>query len=509
MRLPRTSGILLHPTSLPGKYGVGDFGPAAYEFVDYLESAGQRLWQVLPLGPTGYGDSPYQCFSAFAGNPLLISPERLVKDGLLAKSDLKSAPEFPDNAVEFGAVIPYRNALIDHAAHAFFQDADKDALHEFDTFCVHHGWWLHDYALYMAVKSVRDYSVWTKWEQALRLRKSEALMSWGEHLATPIRTIKFGQFQFFKQWAALRSYCGDRNIRIMGDIPIYAAHDSADVWANQDQFMLDGDGAPTAVAGVPPDYFSETGQLWGNPLYRWDRMSERGFDWWIARIRATLELVDIVRIDHFRGFESYWSVPAGEDTAVNGEWVDGPGDALFDAVHHALGDVPIAAENLGVITPEVEALRERHQLPGMAVLQFAFGKDAASSGLLPHTWTNNTIAYTGTHDNDTTIGWWKANNKTTTLDAKTLKRQRAYASRYLNLGDEKLHWACIRAVMASVADSAVFPLQDVLGLGHAARMNAPGSSGGGNWRWRFTKDQLKGKSAKRLRELTETYGRLS
>lgn len=508
MRLPRSSGILLHPTSLPGKYGIGDFGPAAYDFVQYLESAGQRLWQVLPLSPTGYGDSPYQCFSAFAGNPLLISPERLVDDGLLSKSDLKNAPDFPASAVEFGAVIPYRTALLDHAATAFFRDADADAKREFEAFCVEQGWWLHDYALFMSVKAIRGFAPWTEWEKGLRVREHDALRSWGDHLALPIQTIKFGQYQFFKQWAALRSACAQSGIRIMGDIPIYAPHDSADVWGNQPFFMLDTDGAPTAVAGVPPDYFSETGQLWGNPLYRWDRMAKNGFEWWIARIRATLDLVDIIRIDHFRGFESYWSVPAREETAVNGEWVDGPGDALFDAIRNALGELPIAAENLGVITPEVEALRERHGFPGMAVLQFAFGEDAASSGLLPHTWTNDTIAYTGTHDNDTTIGWWKANNKSTTLDAKTLKRQRAYAKRYLNLGDEKLHWSFIRAVMASVADTAIFPLQDVLGLGTAARMNAPGSSGGQNWRWRFTKDQIKGKSAKRLREFTETYGRL-
>jgi 4-alpha-glucanotransferase len=493
---------------LPGKYGIGDLGPAAYTFADYLESAGQRLWQVLPLGPTGYGDSPYQCFSAFAGNPLLVSPERLVSDGLLAKSNLKKAPEFSETLVNFGDVIPFRAALLEKAATAFFGVADDESASAYEAFCLQHGWWLDDYALFMAVKAARNYAAWTEWPPDLRARDPETLHVWHDKFAEPIRTTKFTQFQFWKQWHELRTYCAERDIRLMGDIPIYPPHDSADVWANQDLFQLNGDGTPSAVAGVPPDYFSATGQLWGNPLYDWDRVAERGFDWWIARIRETLALVDIVRIDHFRGFESYWSVPADEETAINGEWIPGPGDALFDAIHNALGELPIAAENLGVITDEVEALRERHELPGMAVLQFAFGEDAASSGLLPHTWTNNTIAYTGTHDNDTTIGWWKANEKNTTLDSKTLKRQRAYATRYMNLGDEELNWACIRTVMASVADTAIFPLQDVLGLGTMARLNAPGTSGGRNWRWRFTKKQLKGKSAKRLRELTETYGRL-
>jgi 4-alpha-glucanotransferase len=326
-------------------------------------------------------------------------------------------------------------------------------------------------------------------------------------LAGPIYALKFAQFQFFKQWRALRRYANERAIRIMGDIPIYVAHDSADVWSHPDLYFLDDAGAPTVVAGVPPDYFSATGQRWGNPIFRWDKLANRGFDWWIDRMRSTLRLVDIVRIDHFRGFEAYWEVPAAEPTAVNGRWVDGPRDSLFHALACALGELPIVAENLGLITEEVEALRHRMGFPGMAVLQFAFGKDAAHSGLLPHKWEHNTVAYSGTADNDTTLGWWRA-NRGTTQDRVSFRAQRDYAKRYLATSGKDIAWVCIRTVIVSVADTALFPLQDVLGLGSEARMNLPGSSGGLNWRWRFTWDQITGDATGRLRDLTEVYGRL-
>ncbi|MCC6489244.1 MAG: 4-alpha-glucanotransferase [Candidatus Hydrogenedentes bacterium] len=507
MRLTRSSGILLHPTSLPGRYGIGDFGAEAYRFIDFLQAAGQRVWQVLPLGPTGYGDSPYQCFSAFAGNPLMISPDRLAEDGLLDKQELTEPPAFPADRVDFGRVIGFKKDLIQKAGERFHASPDHPDQQAFAQFCLDENAWLSDYTLFMAMKHSNNWAPWNTWDEGITRRHEEALRYWGETLSAEIYILKFAQFQFFKQWSSLKAYANERGIRIMGDIPIYVAHDSADVWAHPDLFHLDDKGNPTVVAGVPPDYFSATGQLWGNPIYRWDLMAQRGYIWWTQRLRSTLKLVDLVRIDHFRGFESYWEVPATEQTAINGRWVAGPGDGLFHSLEHALGKLPIVAENLGVITDEVEALRHRHEFPGMAVLHFAFGTDAAHSGLLPHLWEADTVAYTGTADNDTTVGWWSEAGGST-QSKKDIRDARAYAKRYLNVTGKDIHWACIRILMASVADTVIFPLQDVLGLGSAARMNLPGSSGGSNWCWRVADNAVTSDMAAKLRELAEIYGRL-
>lgn len=496
----------MHPTSFPGRFGIGDLGDGAYRFVEWLERAGQRVWQVLPLGPTGYGDSPYQSFSTFAGNWLLISPERLVADGVLARSAIDDAPAFPSNKVDFGWVIDWKRKLLQQAADNFFANEAHSDHAAYEQFCRENDWWLSDYTFFMAVKEAQGGLPWNQWEEGVAKRYGLSLHEWGTRLGGPIRTLKFAQYHFFKQWSALKEFANARGVRIIGDIPIYVAHDSSDVWAHPELYRLDDAGNPSVVAGVPPDYFSATGQLWGNPIYRWDLHAERGFDWWIERIRATLRMVDWIRIDHFRGFEAYWEVPATEQTAVNGRWVDGPRDALFDTVRNALGDVPVVAENLGVITDEVEALRKRHGFPGMAVLQFAFGKDAAHSGLLPHKWEHDTVAYTGTADNDTTIGWWKAEGGST-QDRKAIKAERAYVKQYLDTSGKDIQWVCIRAVMASVADTAIFPLQDVMGLDADCRMNLPGSFGGHNWTWRYTEEQLTNESADTLRGLAEIYGR--
>ncbi|GMW00480.1 MAG: 4-alpha-glucanotransferase [Candidatus Hydrogenedentota bacterium] len=507
MKWPRLSGILLHPTSLPGPAGIGDLGEGAYRFVDFLREGGQQLWQVLPLGHTGYGDSPYQCFSAFAGNPLLISLPKLVDDGLIPRGALDELPATDPHLADYGAAFFHKWRLLESASESFFRNDSHPDRSAFETFCTGEAMWLDDYALFIALKQKHEYAPWTRWDTDIAKRKAAALKKCREELNREIATLKFVQFQFAKQWSALKAYCGSQGIRIMGDAPIYVAHDCADVWSRPDLFQLTPDGEPVVVAGVPPDYFSATGQLWGNPIYRWNRMKKNGFEWWISRMRTLLRTVDIVRIDHFRGFESYWEVPATESTAVNGRWVQGPGDALFEAIREALGDAPIAAENLGVITDEVEALRERQGFPGMAVLQFAFGHDAKHSGLLPHLWTPDTVAYTGTHDNDTITGWWR-NTGHNTHDSSYFDQIRAYASRYLNTDGHDIHWVAIRAVMASVANTVIIPLQDVMGLGSEARINLPGSGVGANWRWRYTADMLTSESAWRLRDLTDIYGRL-
>ncbi|MFA6241717.1 MAG: 4-alpha-glucanotransferase [Candidatus Hydrogenedentales bacterium] len=507
MKTQRCSGLLLHPTSLPGRFGIGDLGGEAYRFADFLAKYGQHVWQVLPLGHTGYGDSPYQCFSSFAGNPLLISPEMLAEDGLIDPRDIAKPPDFPLDRVDFGWVIDWKKALIAKAAAAFKDNPSHPDRAAFEHFCNAQNWWLSDYTLFMAAKQHHDGRPWTTWDDGLRQRSEEALRHWGEALSDSIFELKFVQFEFFKQWTALKRYCNERGIRILGDIPIYVAWDSADTWSHPDLFYLNDKGYPTVVAGVPPDYFCSTGQLWGNPLYRWDVMAQRGYFWWIQRIRATLSLVDIVRIDHFRGFESYWEVPADHDTAVHGRWLPGPGDNLFIAIRGAIGEVAIVAENLGIITDEVEALRHRLGFPGMAVMQFAFGTDAKHSGLLPHLWEHNTVAYTGTADNDTTVGWWSAKGGST-QSKKVVEGERAYAKKYLNTTGKDINWVCIRALMASVADTAVVPVQDILGLDSEARMNLPGSSGGSNWRWRCAEGMLNDSVGERLAELTEIYGRL-
>jgi len=504
---PRRSGILLHPTSLPGRYGIGELGPEAHRFVDFLSGAGQRLWQVLPLGPTGYGDSPYQCFSAFAGNPLLVSLDALVEDGWLRAEDLAPAPEFAADSVDYDAVAAFKLPLLDRAFRRFETEAEPADRAAFDAFREANASWLDDYALYMAVKEAQGGTEWTEWEEDIARRRPEALARWREERAGAVRARAFGQYLFFLQWQRLRERCRERDVALMGDIPIFVARDSADVWSHPQLFQLDEHGRPRVVAGVPPDYFSATGQLWGNPLYDWEEMARTGYGWWIERFRAALGLVDLVRLDHFRGFEAHWEIPAGEETAVNGQWVKGPGAALFEALREALGDLPIVAENLGVITPEVEQLRERFGFPGMAILQFAFGRDPEAGEFLPHNYPRNRVVYTGTHDNDTTVGWWTTSGAgDSTRGAEEVREERERALQYLDAEGREIHWAFIRAALASVADMAIVPLQDVLGLGSEARMNLPGRARG-NWRWRFSPESLTDGIRDRLKRMAELYGR--
>jgi 4-alpha-glucanotransferase len=509
MKFPRSSGILLHPTSLPGRLGIGDLGPEAYRFADFLVGAGQRIWQVLPLGPTGYGDSPYQCFSAFAGNPLLVSLEKLVAEGDLSPSDLANhLPVFPNHQVNFGWVVQHRLPLLERAARSFVERASATRREDFKVFCRENAPWLDNFALFMALKEAHGgEAVWNKWESKVAARQPEALAHWEAVMSEPINTQKYVQYQFFKQWSELKTYCHDRGIQMMGDIPIFVARDSADVWAHPELFHLDADGNPSVQAGVPPDYFSATGQLWGNPLYRWEVMAETGYAWWIDRFRSTLKLVDIIRLDHFRGFEAYWEVPGSEKTAINGRWVKAPGGRMLEAVQKTLGDLPIVAETLGVITPEVEALRDRFGFPGMGILQFAFGTDPQAPEFMPHNYSRHFVVYTGTHDNDTTIGWWTSTGVgDSTRTAENIRAERDFALRYLGTDGREMNWVFIRTILASVADTAIIPLQDVLGLDSKARMNLPGTSNG-NWRWRFTADQLPPEVGQRLRELTAIYGR--
>lgn len=496
-RPERISGILLHPTSLPSPYGIGDLGQAAYKFVDFLEKAGQHLWQVLPLSPTGFGNSPYQSFSAFAGQPLLISPDHLVKLGLLDKSDLKDCPDFQPDCVDYGTVIPWKTDILKKAYTNYRHTSDKMLLEEYDSFYESNRFWLDDYSLFMACKEVNDGKSWLEWDEKYRTPSASFLTELNTALASEIHYYKFIQFLFFKEWYALKQYANEHGVKIIGDIPIFVSLDSADVWADKKLFQLDSKGFPTSVAGVPPDYFSETGQLWGNPLYDWDAHRKDGYKWWISRVRNQLDILDYLRIDHFRGFEAYWSVPYGEETAVNGKWKRGPKESLFLAIEKALGDdLPIIAEDLGVITPEVENLRDRFHFPGMKVLQFAF-ESTGESNFLPHQFTTtNCVCYTGTHDNDTTAGWYE------TADEASRDKVR----RYMNTDGSSVHWDFIRTCLGTIAAYAVFPLQDVLGAGKKGRMNRPGV-GDGNWEWRCTDEALTDELAVKLLELSHLYGR--
>jgi len=507
MKFPRSSGILLHITSLPGRFGIGDLGPSAYEFADFLVSAGQKLWQVLPLNPTGYADSPYQCFSAFAGNHLLLSFERLREAGILEAADLVK-PQFPDDSVDYGRVIDFKLRLLKRAAQVFCADASRPDRAAFERFCDSSASWLEDYALFMACKDVQPKNTWATWDPAIRRRDPQALRERSAKLATEIRAHKYWQFEFFRQWEQLKSYCQKRHIRIMGDIPIYVAHDSSDVWAHPDLFQLHDHGLPTVVSGVPPDYFSVTGQLWGNPIYRWDALAANGYRWWIERLRASLNLFDMVRLDHFRGFEAYWEIPAGDTTAANGRWMKGPGEEFLSALQNALGELPMVAENLGVITPGVEKLRRQFALPGMSLLQFAFGNDPQGPSFRPHNYSRDLVAYTGGHDNDTTVGWWSSSGaRDSTRTPEDVRKEHEFASAYLDLKDDsEIHWVMIRTVLASVADLAVVPLQDILGLDSKARMNLPGTTSG-NWKWRYRPGVLTDPLAARLRSLTSIYDR--
>ena len=508
MKFPRCGGVLLHLTSLPGGSGIGDLGPSAFEFADFLSDAAQKLWQVLPLNPTGYGDSPYQCFSAFAGNPLLISLERLAEKGLLQPANLAGAPDFPEDSVDYGRVITYKMGLLRRAAQVFFADAAGAERAAFEHFCENSSSWLDDYALFMAAKDNHGGAIWTSWATELRRRDPDAVRNWSKKLAPELQAFKYWQFEFFQQWERLRSYCHDRGIRFMGDIPIYVAHDSADVWSHPELFYLDEHGSPTVVSGVPPDYFSATGQLWGNPIYRWDLLAANGYKWWIERFRASLALFDMVRLDHFRGFESYWEVPANETTAINGRWVKGPGEDFLSALQNAFGGLPIVAENLGVITPPVEKLRQQFGLPGMSLLQFAFGNDPQGPSFRPHNYSRDLVAYTGGHDNDTTVGWWHSSGGLdSTRTPEDVRKERDFARAYLNFRDDAgINWVLIRTVLASVADIAIVPLQDVLGLGTEARMNLPGRVSG-NWKWRYRRGALNKELSSRLRSMVTLYDR--
>jgi 4-alpha-glucanotransferase len=491
MRLPklidRTSGVLLHPTSLPG----GDLGAAAREMVDFLTAAGCSWWQMLPVGPTGYGNSPYSAQSAFAGNPGLVSTERLFAEGLLTPADRARPPE--------------------ERLRAAFDGAGG----RFDTsggFAAEARDWLDDFALYRAIKAAHGQVQWTRWPAPLRDRDPDALARFREAHARELDFERFVQARFFADWRALRAYAHERGVALIGDLPIFLAHDSADVWLNRGQFHLDEAGEPTLVAGVPPDYFSATGQRWGNPLYRWAEMRATGFAWWIARFRSALSLFDAVRLDHFIGYERYWAIPAREPTAIKGKWRPGPGARFFRAVGDALGELPLIAEDLGLVTPEVESLRARFGFPGIKLLQFAFGTDPQAPSFLPHNYPREAVAYTGTHDNDTTVGWFT--DLGTAARGVQGTRERRAALRYLGAPEDddardegrEIHWRMIRAIMASVANVAVVPAQDLLGLGSEARMNHPGTTTG-NWEFRLQPGALTPAIAARLRELSETYGR--
>ena len=504
---PRCSGILLHVTSLPGDHGIGDFGNSAHEFVEFLAGSGQKIWQVLPLSPTGYGDSPYQCFSAFAGNPLFINLGALREEGLLSAPDLANAPNFPDEHVAYDRVTTFKEEVLRKAARAFFADSAEADRRAFDAFCQKSRQWLEDYALFMACKKVHKDVAWVHWDAGIRQRDPAALKEWQNELSSEMEFHRFAQFEFFRQWEKVRDLCRRRGIRIMGDIPIYVAHDSADVWTHPELFRLDEQGRPTVMAGVPPDYFSATGQLWGNPIYRWDVSASSGHRWWIERCRASLEMFDMVRLDHFRGFEAYWEVPASASTAAEGKWVKGPGAELFRTLQTALGELPFVAENLGVITPGVEALRKEFGFPGMSLLQFAFGNDPQGPSFRPHNYSRELVAYTGGHDNDTTVGWWTSSGVgESTRTAEDIRKERDFTRAYLGFQNEPVNWVFIRAILASVASIAITPLQDLLGLGSEARMNLPGTVSG-NWKWRYKAETLTEEIREQLHALTLLYDR--
>jgi 4-alpha-glucanotransferase len=491
----RASGILLHPTSLPGAHGIGDLGPAAHRWVDWLAETECGYWQVLPLGPTGYADSPYQSFSAFAGNPYLIGPEVLVAEGLLDIADLGPEPAWPQDRVDYGAVIPWKLTVLDRAFRRYATSPPPGTTEAVAAFRDEHRDWLDDYALFMAIKAERGGGSWMEWPAALRRREPRSLARARQRLKAEIERHVFYQYLFFRQWCALRDHAARRGIRIIGDIPIFVAMDSSDVWANPHLFELDTDRRPTVVAGVPPDYFSETGQLWGNPLYRWDRHRASGYRWWISRIAAVRELVDVVRIDHFRGFVDYWEIPAGAPTAATGRWLEGPGREFFDVVEAALGELPIIAEDLGELHPEVPALRDELGLPGMKILQFAFDGDP-DNDFLPHLYPTNCVVYTGTHDNETVAGWWKS------ADSQTRRR----VLRYLDAERDDIVWEFLRAAWRSRARLAVAPMQEFLELGNEARMNTP-STESGNWAWRMQPEAVTPALARRIAILNRTARR--
>ena len=497
MRLSRASGVLLHPTSLPGPHGSGDCGAAAYHFVDWLVQAGQSLWQILPLNGVGAGNSPYASTSAFAGNLLLVDLQELQQQGWLAEHEVAPTPGLLAQRVAYDEVLPYRMQRLGWAAERFFAlPPDNPARQRFTQFCDRHAVWLDDYALFMALDEAFAPGDWCHWPSALARRERAALDEASTRHATRIGFWKFGQWCFNRQWLQLRRYANQHGVRIVGDVPIFVAHHSADVWAHQALFELGADGRAAVVAGVPPDFFSATGQRWGNPLYRWEVHARDGYAWWTQRLRSVFELVDIVRIDHFRGFAGYWEIAADAPTAQHGRWRAGPGAALFEAIAAALGPMPIIAEDLGLITPDVELLRRRFAFPGMRILQFAFGGDAGNT-YLPHHHERDAVVYPGTHDNDTSVGWW----------ANASEHERNFARAYLGCDGDDIAWALIRCACASVADTAIVAMQDVLSLGGDARLNFPGQANGW-WTWRMQWHQVDDSHARRLQALCRLFDRL-
>ncbi len=491
----RMAGVLLHPTSLPGAFGIGELGGEAYRFVDWLVRAGQKVWQVLPLGPTGFADSPYSAFSAFAGNPLLISLQRLQDEGLLTWDDFVDYPFLPEDRVDYGAVIPAKMGVLRLAYERWKSQGDEEAKRGLEHFREQHTFWLEDFALFMALKEAYGGRAWTEWDRDLAHRNPDALNRARRELADEVQFHRFVQYCFARQWSDLKRYANAQGVLIMGDMPIFVAHDSTDVWAKPEMFYLDEDGNPTFVAGVPPDYFSPTGQRWGNPVYRWEVMKEQGYRWWIERFRWTLQMMDIVRVDHFRGFSAYWQVPASEPTAVKGKWVKVSGRELFRTLQRELGELPIVAEDLGTITPDVTRLRKGLGFPGMRVLQFAFDGDP-NNLYLPYNYEPDTVVYTGTHDNDTLVGWFGGLSEE--------EKRRVYD--YIGREDISVHWEMIRLAYASVARLAIVPLQDWLGLGSEARMNQPGREEG-NWQWRCRVEHLNEGLANSIAKMCLVYGR--
>ena len=529
MKLKRQSGILVHPTSFPSRYGIGDLGESAYKFVDFLHRSNQKLWQVLPLNPTSFGDSPYQSFSTFAGNHMLISPNILVEQGYLNEKDIENAPNFDARKVEYGNVISYKTNLFKIAFKNFKKEATSTQKESFTEFCKENSYWLNDYALFVSLKqyfidqrkdtfesgeykayfkkniefmskdAIDDCfygAVWNSWPDDIAKRYKNSIKKWNATLKDYVEYEKFLQYEFYRQWQNLKEYANKNEIKIIGDIPIFVAMDSCDVWSNPKLFYLDNEGSPTVVAGVPPDYFSSTGQLWGNPLYNWKENQNEDYKWWIKRISEILKSVDIVRIDHFRGFESYWAVEYGQETAIKGEWRKGCGEALFHAIERELGDLPIIAEDLGLLTKEVEDLRDNLDLPGMKILQFAFDEDDEND-YMPHNIDHsNCVIYTGTHDNDTTVGWYE----------KAIEPYKDHFRRYMNVSGDDSAWDLIRLAFASTAGYAIIPLQDIMSLNSEDRMNTPGVASG-NWQFRYTEEMLADHLGERLSYLTNLFNR--
>ncbi len=500
-KFPRRSGVVLHPTSLPGRYGIGDLGDAAYQFVDWLAHAGQGYWQVLPLSPTGYGDSPYQGLSAFAGNPMLISPDKLLQLGHLDAGDLENVPAFPNDRIDFGWVISWKFDLLKRAYENFKTRATNEQRAVFEKFSHAQAAWLEDAALFLALKETHNRSAWYDWEPEIRARQPDAIVQAKQTLADEIARQKYLQWMFYEQWLAVKAYANAKGIDIIGDIPIYVARDCCDVWANPHLFALDENLNPELVSGVPPDYFSVDGQFWGHPLYRWDVMQREGYKWWIERFRSAFTLGDVARIDHFRAFYNYWEIPADAKTAREGHWEYGAGGKLFEAVRDALGDVRIIAEDLGDFDTEsragLDTLLQEFHFPGMKIMQFAFG-GTSEAAFLPHNYTREWVVYTGTHDNDTAVGWWNSASE----------NEKHFTRKYLNTDAHDIAWDLIRATWASVANTAMTTLQDILRLGNAARMNLPGVSGPPNWCWRMSAGELNQESAAQLLELTQLYARV-